>query len=171
MTLPPIDKMWPELPVGDKSIVADLVGGPIAKNIRDNDWDTCCIRVCRALNYAGAAIADFAGIPNPYMDPGTKVRALKGGDSKWYIYSTYDMRVYLTFKYGKPKKFKGDAGTDTVSGEAGVIMFGFLHVDLWNGTEVRNHGYFGDPRVKGEGVLIWPAPKTSPPAPTTPATQ
>ena len=48
-------------------------------------------------------------------------------------------------------------GLNTVSGLAGIIMFGFVHVDLWNGSEVRHLEFFGDSRIKGESVLIWPS--------------
>src|SRR6266496_2373781 len=144
MSLPPIDDMFPQLPLGEKEDVAAVVGGPIGKMITTAKWDTCCIRLSRALNYSGAPVAGFASMANPYMDKGTKVRAMKGADEKWYIYSCYDLRVYLSNRFGRPKQFKGTADKTTVDGIAGVIMFGFLHVDLWDGTKVRNHEYFGD---------------------------
>ncbi len=164
MSLPALDKMWPNLPLGAKSTVATLVGGTIGKSITTNDWDTCCVRVSRALNYSGAAIAGFSGLPNKYMAPGTHVRAQQGADKKWYIFSTYDLRVYLTHKYGHPKVFKGTATASDLAGVSGIIMFGFVHADLWDGTDTRYHDDFGHPKVKAEGILVWHADKTSAPA-------
>jgi len=135
-----------------------LVGGPIGKNIIDSNWETCCIRLSRALNYSGAPVVGWAGIANPYMGADGKVRALKGADSKWYIYSCYDLRVYLTTRFGHPKTFKGDADETTVSGVAGIIMFGFRHVDLWDGTKICRLALFGHESAKSNGVLIWPTP-------------
>lgn len=161
MNLPSIDAMFPQLTLGPPAAVAAVVGGPIGKQITDEGWETCCIRLSRALNYSGAPVAGWQGMANPYMGAGGKVRAMQGADSKWYIYSCYDLRVYLTNRFGHPKKFKGNADETTVAGVPGVIMFGFLHVDLWNGSAVCNHAYFGDPRVTSEGVYIWPAGTTT----------
>ena len=136
MALPTIDKLFKELPLGTSQEVATLIGGQIGKSIIDSNFETCCIRLSRALNYSGAPIEGWSGIANPYMKNG-KVRALKGGDEKWYIYSTFDLRVYLTHKYGYPKTFGGTADETTVSGVAGVIMFGWRHVDLWDGSRDR----------------------------------
>jgi hypothetical protein len=160
MGLPGIDLMWPQYPQGTKEAVAALVGGAVGARIVKDDWDTCCIRLSRVLNYSGVPVAGFSGMANPFMDPGTKVRAAKGGDEKWYIYSTYDLRVYLSTRFGHPRTFKGDADASTVSGVAGIIMFGFLHVDLWNGSEACHLQFFGDPRVKSDSVLIWPSATT-----------
>jgi type VI secretion system (T6SS) effector Tae4 (amidase) len=156
MGLPSISQMWPNYPQGTKEEVAKVVGGTVGDNITKYDWDTCCIRLSRVLNYSGVPVTGFAAMDNPYMSKTSKVRASKGGDAKWYIYSTYDLRVYLSTRYGQPKKFKGDADESTVSGVPGIIMFGFKHVDLWDGSKVCHLEFFGDPKVKSEGVLIWP---------------
>ena len=95
---------------------------------------------------------------NPYMGTDGKVRALKGADGKWYIYSTYDLHVYLTTRYGQPKKFKGDANENTVRGVAGIIMFGWRHVDLWDGSKIGRLALFGHESAKVNGVLIWATP-------------
>lgn len=158
MALPPIDKLFANLPLGTPAEVAALIGGPIGKQIIDANWETCCIRLSRALNYSGAPVERWAGIANPYMGKDGKVRALKGGDEKWYIYSTYDLRVYLTARFGVPKRFKGDADETTVSGVAGVIMFGWRHVDLWDGSKIARLALFGHESARINGVLIWPTP-------------
>jgi hypothetical protein len=158
MGLPTIDTLFPNLPTGTPAEVAALVGGPIGKNITDSGWETCCIRLSRALNYSGAPVEGWASMANPYMDKGTNVRALQGEDKKWYIYSTYDLNVYLTNRYGKPKRFKGDADESTVAGVAGIIMFGWRHVDLWDGSKVARLSLFGHESAKANGVLIWPTP-------------
>jgi hypothetical protein len=83
-----------------------------------------------------------------------KVRASKGGDNKWYIYSCYDLRVYLQNRYGHAKRF-GSFETSDLSGVRGVIMFAFRHVDLWNGTEVRYNTDFTDGTKKVQEILVW----------------
>ena len=158
MPLPAIDKLFAQLPLGTPAQVAALIGGPIGKNIIDSNWETCCIRLSRALNYSDAPVAGWAGMANPYMRKDGKVRALKGADNKWYIYSTYDLRVYLATRYGPPRKFKGDANETTVSGIAGIIMFGWRHVDLWDGSKIARLVLFGCESAKQNGVMIWQTP-------------
>lgn len=160
MALPTIDKLFANLPLGTPEQVATLIGGPIGKNIIDSNWETCCIRLSRALNYSGAPIEGWTKMANPYMGKDGKVRALNGADNKWYIYSTYDLRVYLTTRYGYPKMFKGDADETTVSGVAGIIMFGWRHVDLWDGSKIARLPLFGCESAQQNGVMIWRTPST-----------
>ena len=157
MTLPPLDDMWPNYPTGAPGEVATLVGGTVGDNIAKYHWETCCIRLSRALTLAGQPIEGFAGMANPYMD-GTnpKVRASKGGDGKWYIYSCYDLRVYLRNRFGSPKRF-GSFEKSDLSNVQGVIMFAFRHVDLWNGSEVRYNTDFTDGKKTVQEIVVWPA--------------
>ena len=155
MGLPAIEMLWVQYADGTKDQVADLVGGAIADHIRKDDWDTCCIRVSRSLNYSGVPVEGFAAIANPGLGPSAKVRAKKGGDNKWYIYSTYDFRAYLTTRYGHPKQFRGDADKSAVT-IPGIIMYGYVHVDLWDGSTFRHLAFFGDTRIAHEGIYVWP---------------
>ena len=158
MALPPLDTMWPLYPIGQPADVAVLVGGTIGDNITTNHWETCCIRLSRSLNYAGSPVHGFAELPNPYMS-GTnpKVRAKQGADKRWYIYSCYDLRVYLKHRFGRAKQFSSfDASK--LSDVKGVIMFAFRHVDLWNGSEVRYNTDFTDGTKTVSEILVWEAP-------------
>ncbi len=162
MQLPPLGDMWPQYPNGDKSEVADLIGGTVADNIRNHDWETCCIRLSRSLNYGGRPVESFAHLANPYMNgPNPKVRGIKGGDNKWYIYSCYDLRVYLEKTYGRAKKFGSYKASD-LSGVRGIIMFAFRHVDLWNGSQVRYNTDFTDGKKTVREILVWETPTEYP---------
>jgi len=86
-----------------------------------------------------------------------KVRAKQGGDKRWYIFSCYDMRIYLKHRFGHPKQFGSFAASD-LSGVRGVIMFAFRHVDLWNGSEVRYNSDFTDGTKTVSEILVWEAP-------------
>src|SRR5215208_2348408 len=155
--LPPLDKMWPEYPTGAKATVATLVGGTVGDNITKYDWETCCIRLSRSLNYGGRPVEGFSTMANPYMSATSKVRAAKGADKKWYIYSCYDLRVYLQKRFGHGKKF-GSFESSDLSGVQGVIAFGFRHVDLWNGSEVRYNTDFTDGTKTVKEIIVWEAP-------------
>jgi hypothetical protein len=37
----------------------------------------------------------------------------------------------------------------------GIIGFGYLHIDLWDGSGCSRHCYFGDSRVKE--IVLWKA--------------
>ena len=158
MALPPLDTMWPLYPIGEPADVAVLVGGTIGDNITTNHWETCCIRLSRSLNYAGSPVHGFAGLANPYMS-GTnpKVRAKQGADKRWYIYSCYDLRVYLKHRFGRARQF-GAFDASKLSDVKGVIMFAFRHVDLWNGSEVRYNTDFTDGTKTVSEILVWEAP-------------
>jgi hypothetical protein len=162
--VPELSKMWEHYPnTRAKEQVAKLVGGTIGSYITKYDWDTCCVRVSRALNYGGAPVQGLASIPNPYMDP-PKVRAATGEDKKLYIYSVYDLRAYLKARFGTPKSFSKSISKEDLGkkGVTGLIMFFPPHADLWDGSDVRyNDDLFGDKRV--QEVLIW---ESQPPANT-----
>ena len=158
MTLPPLKDMWPHYPTETKDQVAVLVGGAIGTNIIKYDWETCCIRLSRALNLSGAPIAGFEKMANPHMSgPNPKVRARKGADSKWYIYSCYDLRVYLENRFGRPKRFGSYEASD-LSDERGIIMFAFRHVDLWDGSDVRYNHEFTNGTKTVQEICIWRTP-------------
>ena len=158
MSLPSLDSMWPQYPIGAPADVAVLVGGTVGDNITKYHWETCCIRLSRSLNYAGRSVEGFATMANPYMDgPNPKVRASKGADGRWYIYSCYDLRVYLEKRFGRAKKFGSFAESD-LSDVRGVIMFAFRHVDLWNGSNVRYNTDFTDGTKMVKEILVWEAP-------------
>ena len=125
-------------------IAGSLVGGSCGDNITKYDWNTCCIRLSRALNYSARPVQGFSGIANPGLGPTAKVRASKGGDDKWYIYSCYDMRAYLEARFGLPKTFHHAFADVDLSGLKGVILFGMHHSDLWDGSKVRYNTDFTD---------------------------
>jgi hypothetical protein len=154
-SVPSLSEMWPQYPDGPKEDVATLVGGPIGDHITKDGWDSCCVRTSRALNYAGAPVDGFQKMKNRYMDSGN-VRAAKGADGKWYIYSVYDMDIYLTNRFGPAKRFPGNATMESMAGVQGIIRFGFHHCTLWNGKDIRYNSEFGDPRI--DEILVWPAP-------------
>jgi hypothetical protein len=157
MKLAPLDDMWPHYPIGTKGDVASLIGGNCAKNILTYDWDTCCIRLSRALNYSARPITGFSGIANPGLGKDAKVRASKGADDKYYIYSCYDLKAYLDARFGYAKKFSKSYEDADLSGVKGVIMFGMRHVDLWNGSEVRYNTDFTDGTKTVKEIRVWEA--------------
>jgi hypothetical protein len=157
--LAPLADMWPNYPVEKKSEVASLIGGSVGASIMKYDWDTCCIRLSRSLNYSGRLVKGYAAMANPYMDdPKTKVRASKGADGNAYIYSCYDLRVYLKKTFGNPTTFHGTFEANDLSDVSGIIMFAFRHVDLWDGSDVRyNHEFTNGTKTVKE-ILVWETP-------------
>jgi hypothetical protein len=161
--IPPMGTMLEKYPHGNPADVAVVVGGVVQKNLQDQNYkdykDTCAIRVSHALNLAGDPIpASAAKIANPFR-PGSKVR-LDKGDSGFYIYSTLDMRAYLNTRYGQAKVFKPKKGVDReaeIKGLSlkGIIAFGWIHIDLWDGAGCARSCYFKDPRVKDKEILLW----------------
>jgi len=156
--LAPLANMWNHYPIGTKEEVAVLVGGDAGKNITKNDWETCCIRLSRSLNMSGRPITGFSAMKNPYMNgPDARVRAKKGAGSDWYIYSCYDLHVYLTARFGHPRRF-GSYKQESLSGVKGIIMFAFRHVDLWNGSVVRYNTDFTDGKKTVHDIFVWKTP-------------
>lgn len=164
MKLAPLSEMWEQYPIGPKADVAALIGGPCETNITKYDWDTCCIRLSRSLNYSGTPVTGFGRIANPGLGADAKVRAVKGGDDKWYIYSCYDLHAYLVARFGMPKVYGGkmaEGGGFADQGLAdakGIVMFARRHVDLWNGSEVRYNRDFTDGTKTVTQILIWKTP-------------
>jgi hypothetical protein len=158
MKLAPLADMWPQYPVGPKAEVATLVGGDCGDNITKYNWDTCCIRLSRSLNYSGTPVTGFSGIANPGLGPTAKVRASKGADNNWYIYSCYDLRAYLEARFGYAKKFSGGFADVDLSGVTGVILFGMRHSDLWDGSEVRYNTDFTDGTKTVSEIRVWETP-------------
>jgi hypothetical protein len=157
MPLPGLASLVAVYPNGSADDVANLVGGTVKSNFFDAAYtaykDTCAIRISRALNSAGAPIpAGGGGLNNPYMEK-RKIRTDQGGDSKWYIYSTYDMRAYLDGKYGGHKTFPATTGPSDLAALKGIIGFGFYHLDLWDGTKCVHHAYFG--HAKATEIILW----------------
>ena len=94
----------------------------------------------------------------PWLGATAKVRASKGGDDKWYIYSCYDLRAYLETRFGYAKKFKGGFADVDLSGVKGVILFGMRHSDLWDGLEVRYNTDFTDGTKTVSEIRVWETP-------------
>lgn len=150
--IPFIEMLFMYYPTGTVQDVANVVGGTVEKNLKNPQYtsykDTCCIRVSRSLNYAGD--------PIPWAGGGIgKVRTDKGGDNKNYIYSTYDIRIYLNARYGYPQNFPGTATAQDLNGLQGIIAFGYLHIDLWDMNKCAGHDRFGDSRIANDGVHFW----------------
>lgn len=160
-TIPYVELLLMKYPHGPKEDVAILIGGTVQKNLEDPKYtsykDTCAIRVSRTLNYGGDPIPwAGGGIPNSFR-PGSKVRTDKGSDGMFYIYSTLDMRAYLNTRYGKPKKFASNATAADLKGLKGIVAFGFLHIDVWDGEKTARASYFGDKRIANDSILLWTA--------------
>jgi len=158
--IPSVDEMVKQYPSREnRDEVAQLIGGTVGENILDPNYqaykNTCAIRVSYALNYAGDPIPAGGGIR---AAGGVRIRTDKGGDAKWYIYSTYDLRQYLTRRYNHPKRFKGDASADDLKDIQGIIEFAYYHVDVWDGSSCAGHAYFGDSHVVNGEILVWEAP-------------
>jgi len=158
MKLAALKDMWLQYPVGPKAEVAKLVGGNCGDSITKYNWDTCCIRLSRSLNYSARPVTGFSGIANPGLGSTARVRAIKGGDDKWYIYSCYDLRAYLEARFGYAKKFNGGFAKVDLSGVKGVILFGMRHSDLWNGSEVRYNADFTDGTKTVSEIRVWETP-------------
>jgi hypothetical protein len=158
VTLAPLKTMWPRYPIGSAEEVAALIGVSVGSNILKYKWDTCCIRLSQALNTSGVPIDGFQNMASPYIGiPKAKVRASRGGDNGWYIYSCYDLRAYLESRFGYAKRF-GSFESSALSSERGIIMFGFRHVDLWDGTDVRYNTDFTDGTKTVSEIRVWQTP-------------
>ena len=90
-----ITTLWSQFPADDdakNTKLAKLVGGAIGDCITKENYETCCIRISRALNYTGNPVQGFESMANSGLATG-KVRAKQGADKMWYIYSVYDLKV------------------------------------------------------------------------------
>jgi hypothetical protein len=155
--IPAIEVLFSKYAYGTPAEVAAIVGGQVRANLLNPKYveykDTCAIRVSHALNQGGDPIPwAGGGVNNPYV--GGKVRTDKGGDGKFYIYSTLDMRAYLDTRYGKAERFKmSDKPAEKLQGRIGIIAFGWVHIDLWFGTKCAKQCYFDHKNVTE--VLFW----------------
>ena len=168
MKLAPLADMWDQYPLDPPDGVAALIGGDCGDNITKYNWETCCIRLSRSLNYSARPVTGFSGIANPGLGPTAKVRASKGGDDKWYIYSCYDLRAYLGTRFGHAKTFhsgkefsygeKDRLVAGDLSDVKGVILFGMRHSDLWDGSKVRYNTDFTDGTKTVSEIHVWETP-------------
>jgi hypothetical protein len=160
MPLPAFTDLLNQHPTCSKADVAKLIGGTVEQEITNHDFDTCSVRISRALNYTNALIpSGGGGILNPYI-PDKKIHTYKGGDNKFYIFSTYDLRAFLTARYGQAKKFPGTATRTDLDGVKGIIAFNFFHFDLFDGNfcHYLQAGCFGVSKVTSGDILVWKAP-------------
>lgn len=162
--IPSLANLLKDYPGADRdgAAVAVLIGGSVQKHFEDKNFkaykDTCAIRVSRALNQGGDPIPQGGGkLSNPYMDH-KKIRTDKGGDGRFYIYSVYDLRAYLTGRYGQPKRYKKTITQSELAAQnvKGIIVFAFWHADIWDGTSCAYHnGGFGQAKV--QEILVYPS--------------
>jgi hypothetical protein len=145
--------LWDEYPLGTSDEVKKRIGGGV-----DVEWitNTCVIRVCRSLNYAGFKI--------PSGREG--LMTVKGGDGLRYAIRVKEFKTYLRQDYGAPQVTHAyaDAGgpvPPTFLGKQGIICFDVSgwadatgHFDLWDGERCINHDYF----ERASKVHLWVAP-------------
>jgi len=119
--------------------VKQMIGGAVNASWITN---TCVIRVCRALNYAGA--------PIPGNIPG--LSTVRGGDGKRYAYRVAEFHRFLVNHVRAPN-IVGD-----VQGKKGIIEFvvkGWSdatgHFDLWDGSQCLKQAYF----EQASKVYLW----------------
>jgi hypothetical protein len=155
--IPAIETLIQKFAYGTPEEVAEIVGGEVKTNLLDKNYtaykETCAIRVSHALNQGGDPIPSAGGgVSNKYV--GGKVRTDKGKDGKFYIYSVLDMRAYLETRYGRPLTIKIKENPQAkLAGKKGIIAFGFVHVDLWNGEGCERQCHFDHKSVSE--VLLW----------------
>lgn len=143
-------RMWDEYPRGTSDEVKKRIGGNV-----DAAWitNTCVIRVCRSLNYAGH--------PVPVKHPG--FATLKGGDGKRYGFRVRELKVYLRGVHGAPAVSHpnpdGSAEPPApIRGKRGILCFDVTgwtdatgHFDLWDGERCAHHEYF----ARASKVHLW----------------
>lgn len=130
--------------------VAALIGGKVKHNFENDPLyrNTCAIRLSRAFNYAGAPIA--RGLAGALSN--------SGDDKKWYIFRMADFGRYLSTKYGDPVVLPVDTPAKALAGRRGIVAFGKLHIDLWDGERACTANYFESEKVK-DPVLFWEFPE------------
>lgn len=145
--------MWDEYPLGTSDEVKARVGGTV-----NADWitNTCVIRVCRSMNYAGCKIP--GGQEGLYTQ--------KGSDGYRYAIRVKEFKAYLRKMYGPPQEtfsYEGEGGPVPPSflGKQGIICFDVNgwsdatgHFDLWDGERCINHDYF----ERAAKVHLWVVP-------------
>jgi hypothetical protein len=137
------ERMWNAYPApnGEVPEVKRIIGGAI-----DADWltNTCVVRLCRAMNYAGH--------PIPQGFPG--LSTVSGADGMRYAYRLEEFRNYLIGMYG-PARFREEHEPPraevpaSFKGQRGIIGFrvrGWTdatgHIDLWDGERPAHAEYF-----------------------------
>jgi RHS repeat-associated protein len=159
-TRPDFDDMWTNLPANN---AWNLIGGKVKQN-HDNFPDafanSCAVRMSRALNYSGAPVS-------PTAEEKSTGRAGTGSDKLWYYYGLTQLGPYMSRTLGAPDETipvtRTTTGADIerqLQGKAGIILFRVSgwddavgHADMWNGTKVKNSGYFNQSGLTS--VSIW----------------
>ena len=96
---------------------------------------TCCGKISYAFNGTSDPIAKY-DYPDK-ISPTGKARALQL-DGQNYLLAVHDVRAYLTQKYMDPERYGSQSEfTDATAGRFGVIGFGLMHVDLWQGNGIH----------------------------------
>jgi len=171
---PDLQKLWEAYPNHEDPVdVGKVIGGAVRSGIGDRDaagrlvgWiqNTCTIRLSRAFNYCGSA--EFR-IPTSFAFADKRAPAalntVGGGDKLRYAFRVAEFLKFLREKFGKPpvlaKKERGDSAVPEVfRTRKGIIVFNDCgwsdatgHVDLWNGSECRHHGYW----TEAKEVYLW----------------
>lgn len=146
------ERMWNAYPApgGTAEEAKAMIGGDALGKWLTN---TCVVRVCRAMNYAGH--------PVPQGFPG--LSTIRGADGMRYAIRVEEIRKFLTHVYGPPDLAEERTPTlreapESFAGQSGIIVFqvnGWLdatgHIDLWDGAECRHKGYF----ERAHRALLW----------------
>ena len=109
MSKPLFSALWSAYPTGTPQQVLHLIDGKVEENSFSN---TCAVRVCRALNYAGAPIVRARA-----------AASVSGADGKWYIFRVRDMAAYLRLTFGPPDFTVTPAQANQLNGHQGIIVF------------------------------------------------
>lgn len=117
--------------------------------------NTCVIRISRSLNYGGYPI------PNSASD---EIITVRGADRMHYAVRVREFARWIRRRLGPPELEHGyppPGGGDVPPafvGRQGLIIFeveGWTdatgHIDLWNGSTCRHHGYF----ERASKVSLW----------------
>lgn len=112
--------------------------------------NTCVMRVCRSLNYAGKEFQIKAG---------NQMAVVKGADKLLYGYRVAEFKKYLNKIYGTAfitRKSDKNISDEDFRGTKGIIGFDVLgwsdatgHFSLWDGSKVLfegSHHYFSLPQ-------------------------
>jgi RHS repeat-associated protein len=145
----PTASTYPTTPRQGQTGIWDHVGGRVGQNGNSGVFqNSCSIRMCQALNASGFNI--------PYVAGRTSSDAMHN----WNFYRLTDLQPFLIQTFGKPKPYPATNWRGQVAGQTGIIFFDYPgagwsgHVELWNGSELRNpeEDYSGE----SKGVLFWP---------------
>lgn len=168
---PDFQKLWDNYATGNPEEAGKLIGGAVGTGIGKLDaygtptgWikNTCTIRLSRSFNYAGPEFRIPKAQTFPDGKHPTALNTVAGGDKLRYAYRVAEMLKYLRLKFGKPtvlvKRTPDGSIPPEFKNRKGIIVFNDCgwsdatgHVDLWNGTECRGHGYWD----KAKEVYLW----------------